>query len=239
MSIDVGIGTIGAIEGADLILRDVFEKLSPTTSRRSDACRQTETEESSKSQVPRPLKKPSIHTGGPVASCASDGAANANRTSGVTVLQLANRSRRMQELSTTCLTNCVGSWRTALGNAFRTSTVRLNHKVRIIKANRYLAFDRAAAFGMRLDVPATTAVRFEPGDEKEVTLVPLAGNVSPTVLRTWSTVGLAADPSPAIVRTSPRRSSGQKSWASNRCRRSEGLLPVVRSQLINCHEGMD
>ena len=34
---------------------------------------------------------------------------------------------------------------------------------------------RAQAFGMRLDIPAGTAVRFEPGDEKEVTLVALAG----------------------------------------------------------------
>ena len=35
--------------------------------------------------------------------------------------------------------------------------------------------DRDAAFGMRLDVPAGTAVRFEPGDEHEVTLVELGG----------------------------------------------------------------
>jgi len=41
--------------------------------------------------------------------------------------------------------------------------------------NRALAFDRARAFGMRLNVPAGTAVRFEPGDEKRVTLVALAG----------------------------------------------------------------
>lgn len=38
-----------------------------------------------------------------------------------------------------------------------------------------LEFNRAAAFGMRLDIPATTAVRFEPGDKKTVTLVPMAG----------------------------------------------------------------
>lgn len=43
------------------------------------------------------------------------------------------------------------------------------------EVNRALEFDRAAAFGMRLDIPATTAVRFEPGDEKEVTLVPFGG----------------------------------------------------------------
>ena len=41
--------------------------------------------------------------------------------------------------------------------------------------NDALQFDRDQARGMRLDIPAGTAVRFEPGDEREVTLVPLAG----------------------------------------------------------------
>ncbi|RZS91691.1 urease subunit beta [Motilibacter rhizosphaerae] len=42
-------------------------------------------------------------------------------------------------------------------------------------ANPALAFDRDAAWGHRLDVPAGTAVRFEPGVTREVDLVPLAG----------------------------------------------------------------
>jgi urease subunit beta len=41
--------------------------------------------------------------------------------------------------------------------------------------NKALAFDRAAAHGFRLDVPAGTGVRFEPGISREVTLVALAG----------------------------------------------------------------
>ncbi|MFG1943688.1 urease subunit beta [Nonomuraea sp. NPDC048826] len=41
--------------------------------------------------------------------------------------------------------------------------------------NPGLDFDREAAWGMRLDVPAGTAVRFEPGVARDVTLVPLAG----------------------------------------------------------------
>ncbi|ACU34474.1 urease subunit beta [Actinosynnema pretiosum subsp. pretiosum] len=41
--------------------------------------------------------------------------------------------------------------------------------------NPGLLFDRDAAWGKRLDVPAGTAVRFEPGVEREVVLVPLAG----------------------------------------------------------------
>ncbi len=42
-------------------------------------------------------------------------------------------------------------------------------------ANPALDFDRAAAWGRRLDVPAGTAVRFEPGVTREVSLVPLGG----------------------------------------------------------------
>ena len=44
------------------------------------------------------------------------------------------------------------------------------------EVNPALNFDRETARGMRLDIPAGTAVRFEPGDEKEVTLVALAGS---------------------------------------------------------------
>jgi urease subunit beta len=41
--------------------------------------------------------------------------------------------------------------------------------------NRALSFDRTAATGHRLDVPAGTGVRFEPGIARDITLVPLAG----------------------------------------------------------------
>ena len=43
------------------------------------------------------------------------------------------------------------------------------------EVNAALHFEREQARGMRLDIPAGTAVRFEPGDEKPVTLVALAG----------------------------------------------------------------
>jgi urease subunit beta len=43
------------------------------------------------------------------------------------------------------------------------------------EVNRALVFDRQAAYGMRLDLPAGTAVRFEPGDIKTVQLVALGG----------------------------------------------------------------
>ena len=44
------------------------------------------------------------------------------------------------------------------------------------ETNRALRFDRERARGMRLAIPAGTAVRFEPGDEREVELVPFAGS---------------------------------------------------------------
>ncbi|BAY17339.1 urease, beta subunit UreB [Anabaenopsis circularis NIES-21] len=44
------------------------------------------------------------------------------------------------------------------------------------EVNNALNFDREQARGMRLDIPAGTAVRFEPGDEKEVILIPLVGS---------------------------------------------------------------
>src|SRR5271163_2812229 len=53
--------------------------------------------------------------------------------------------------------------------------IQVGSHYHFFEANRALEFNRPAAFGMRLDVPATTAIRFEPGDEKEVTLVPIAG----------------------------------------------------------------
>jgi urease beta subunit len=53
--------------------------------------------------------------------------------------------------------------------------IQVGSHFHFFEANRALRFERAKAFGMRLNVPAGTAVRFEPGDEKIVTLVELAG----------------------------------------------------------------
>lgn len=53
--------------------------------------------------------------------------------------------------------------------------VQIGSHFHFFEVNRYLEFDRKAAFGMHLNIPATTAVRFEPGDEKEVELVDYSG----------------------------------------------------------------
>ena len=44
------------------------------------------------------------------------------------------------------------------------------------ETNAALSFDRDAARGRRLDIPAGTAIRFEPGQSREVTLIPLRGD---------------------------------------------------------------
>jgi urease subunit beta len=53
--------------------------------------------------------------------------------------------------------------------------VQVGSHFHFAQANAALRFDRDLAWGYRLNVPAGTAVRFEPGIEREVSLVPLAG----------------------------------------------------------------
>lgn len=53
--------------------------------------------------------------------------------------------------------------------------VQVGSHYHFAETNPGLSFDRAAARGQRLDIPAGTAVRFEPGQMREVRLIPLAG----------------------------------------------------------------
>src|SRR2546428_864524 len=53
--------------------------------------------------------------------------------------------------------------------------VQIGSHYHFFEVNRAVVFDRAAAYGMRLDLPAGTAVRIEPGEIKTVRLVALAG----------------------------------------------------------------
>jgi len=54
--------------------------------------------------------------------------------------------------------------------------VQIGSHFHFFEVNTALTFEREATKGMRLDIPSGTAVRFEPGDEKEVTLIPFAGS---------------------------------------------------------------
>jgi len=53
--------------------------------------------------------------------------------------------------------------------------IQVGSHFHFFETNRALKFDRAAAFGMRLNIPAGTAVRFEPGDSKTISLVEIGG----------------------------------------------------------------
>lgn len=53
--------------------------------------------------------------------------------------------------------------------------VQIGSHFHFFEVNRELEFDRAAAFGQHLNIPAASALRFEPGDEREVNLVPYEG----------------------------------------------------------------
>ena len=54
--------------------------------------------------------------------------------------------------------------------------IQIGSHFHFFEANRQMNFDRSAAFGMRLNIAAGTAVRFEPGEEKEIELVTFGGN---------------------------------------------------------------
>jgi urease subunit beta len=54
--------------------------------------------------------------------------------------------------------------------------VQVGSHYHFLETNEALQFDRGQARGMRLDIPAGTAVRFEPGQTRDVTLIPFAGS---------------------------------------------------------------
>ena len=54
--------------------------------------------------------------------------------------------------------------------------VQVGSHFHFFEVNKEMSFDRAKAFGMRLNIPSGTAVRFEPGEEKDVVLVAFGGH---------------------------------------------------------------
>ncbi len=53
--------------------------------------------------------------------------------------------------------------------------IQVGSHFHFFEVNKALAFEREKAFGMRLNIPSSTAVRFEPGEEKQVVLVEFSG----------------------------------------------------------------
>ncbi len=112
-------------------------------------------------------------------------------------------------------------------------------------ANAALTFDRAGATGMRLDIPAGTAVRFEPGDEKTVNLVPTVsskalGGPSPT----QRAAGLAQEAantgfSPRLPAPQPPRPPPQGSQKPPVQPAKSGVLPTSDDSKPGSPEGPD
>ena len=75
--------------------------------------------------------------------------------------------------------------------------VQVGSHFHFFEVDRALEFDRAAAFGQHLHIPASTALRFEPGDEREVKVVPYGGKRAVygfNNLVDGATAGKTADP---------------------------------------------
>ncbi|MBW3042701.1 urease subunit beta [Prochlorococcus marinus] len=54
--------------------------------------------------------------------------------------------------------------------------IQIGSHYHFFESNQGLIFDRQSSLGKRLDIPAGTAIRFEPGDQREVNLVPYSGD---------------------------------------------------------------
>jgi urease subunit beta len=86
--------------------------------------------------------------------------------------------------------------------------IQVGSHYHFFETNPALAFDRKAARGMRLNIPAGTAVRYEPGQSREVTLVALAG--ARTVYGFRQDVMGALDKAPAKAKTAKAKTAKAK-----------------------------
>ena len=73
--------------------------------------------------------------------------------------------------------------------------VQVGSHFHFFEVNRALVFDREKAYGMRLDLLSGTAIRFEPGDVKEVQLVDSRASAKSTVSTAWSWASSTIPPS--------------------------------------------
>ncbi|WLP92179.1 urease subunit beta [Gordonia sp. NB41Y] len=77
--------------------------------------------------------------------------------------------------------------------------VQVGSHFHFFEANRALRFDRRAAFGMRLDIPSGTAIRFEPGADHDVELVTFGGTRTITGLNDMTNAGTVGAPGPEVM----------------------------------------
>ncbi|ERG94060.1 urease subunit beta [Haloquadratum walsbyi] len=84
--------------------------------------------------------------------------------------------------------------------------IQIGSHFHFFEVNEYLKFDREEAFGMRLNIPAGTAVRFEPGEEKEVELVEIGGKRRITGLNNLTNGSLNSE---SVKKAAIRRAENQ------------------------------
>jgi urease subunit beta len=86
--------------------------------------------------------------------------------------------------------------------------IQVGSHFHFFETNRALEFDREAAFGKRLDIPAATAVRFEPGDMKDVALVSMGGKQHcfgfNDLVNGWTGEGASPDFRPNLIQATQR-----------------------------------
>lgn len=78
--------------------------------------------------------------------------------------------------------------------------IQVGSHFHFFEANAALSFDREAAYGMRLNIPAGTAVRFEPGDQTSVELVAIGGKRRAHGMNGMVNGSVDTDPSAAVER---------------------------------------
>ena len=110
--------------------------------------------------------------------------------------------------------------------------VQVGSHFHFFEVNRALEFDRAAAFGQHLNIPAATALRFEPGDEREVKLVPYQGKRAVygfNNLVDGTTAGKTAEPRKAkAIGLAAKRGSRERRHLSPVLIGVRGLCPESR-----------
>jgi urease subunit beta len=108
--------------------------------------------------------------------------------------------------------------------------VQVGSHFHFFEANAALEFDREAAFGMRLNIPAGTAVRFEPGDEQTVELVAIGGKRAARGMNGMVDGSVDADPSAALERLRAAGFGDSEARAERGPRDSERGATATREQ---------
>lgn len=102
--------------------------------------------------------------------------------------------------------------------------VQVGSHYHFLEVNRALDFDREQAYGMRLDIPSGTAIRFEPGAEHDVTLVPFAGS--------RRVIGFAGVVNGSLDQPGKREQALSLAWAFGYRGVSEKLGELVAAHLV-------